>query len=74
MRFDARVLGNDHRIGHVSVEAIDLAAAKRQLEAQSLRALDVRPSLVGRATTRRFRFPVVLFTQELLALLFKRGR
>ncbi|MBN3788940.1 type II secretion system F family protein [Burkholderia sp. Ac-20353] len=69
MRFDARVLGADHRIVLVSVEANDLEAARRQLEAQSLRAIDVRPSIVGRATTRRFRFPVMLFTQELLALL-----
>jgi len=69
MRFDARVLTADQRIVRLSLEASDAADAKRQLEAQSLRAMDVRPALVGSMIRRRSRFPLILFTQELLALL-----
>lgn len=69
MRFNARVLNGDHRIIQVSVEASDALAARRELAAQSLRPIDIRPATVGQTMKGRFRFPVVLFTQELLALL-----
>ncbi|WP_175695950.1 type II secretion system F family protein [Burkholderia ambifaria] len=69
MRFDARVLSADHRLVQVTVEAGDASAARRELEAQSLRPIDIQPAIGGQTMRGRFRFPVVLFTQELLALL-----
>ena len=69
MRFEARVLTTDQRVMRLSIEASDDADARRQLEAQSLRAMDVRPAIVRAVVARRSRFPLVLFTQELLALL-----
>lgn len=69
MRFEARALTADQRVVRISIEASDDADARRQLNAQSLRAMDLRPAFVRSVIGRRSRFPLVQFTQELLALL-----
>ncbi|EJN03268.1 type II secretion system F family protein [Herbaspirillum sp. YR522] len=70
MWFKVRALSADDLITHVTLAAIDEADARRQAEAQGLRALSVvgtRQVLPGRRAVSGF--SVLLFSQELLALL-----
>lgn len=75
MQFAVRALSADHLITHLTVDASDEADARRQVEAQGLFAAEIRPSGRGTASTfargksRGGQISLVLFSQELLALL-----
>lgn len=70
MLYEVRALAADRRI-NLRVEAADAADASGQARLQGLTVLKVRPagSLAGFSFRRRSRFPVSLFSHELLALL-----
>ena len=76
MQFEVRALSPDHVVSRIVVDAQDEAGARRQIEAQGLFAADVRSvgglALnfgIGQRKGGRGRFSLVLFSQELLALL-----
>jgi general secretion pathway protein F len=72
MRFEARVINAQHELLSLSFEALDAEDAKRQLEAQALRTLSLRATThsgLSMLARRRERFPLLLFAQELLALI-----
>jgi general secretion pathway protein F len=70
MLFEVRALGADRRV-NLRLDAADPDDAIAQARVQGLTVLDVRPA--GRvgllSRTRRVRFPLSLFSRELLALL-----
>ena len=70
MQFAVRTLAPDMSIARMTVDALDEADARRQVEARGLFVSQVEPV---RATSLRKRrsgaLPLVLFSQELLALL-----
>jgi general secretion pathway protein F len=70
MIFEVRALAADRRI-NLRLEAADPAEASEQARQQGLTVLNVRPLsyLGGIAFSRRSRFPLSLFSRELLALL-----
>jgi len=75
MQFDVRALSADHLMTQFTVDAHDESDARRQVEARGLFASAVTPVrrsamntlLARRSNTKRL--PLVLFSQELLALL-----
>ena len=70
MLYRVTALGSQGQIVSLEVEAIDLDAVRRQAESRRLRVLSATPR--GRHSLNvllRRRFPLALFTQELLALL-----
>ncbi len=79
MQFHARTVSADNLLAQTTIEAPDEADARRQLAARGLYAASLRPvsaSLLGRwsdsstgSGPRAGRFSLVLFGQELLALL-----
>ncbi|MGB9128946.1 MAG: type II secretion system F family protein [Thiobacillus sp.] len=69
MLFEIRALGADQRV-NLRLEAADPVDAADQARLQGLTVLDVRPaSRLGFSFSRRSRFPLSLFSRELLALL-----
>ena len=68
MRFAIRAVGADNRVQTLELDASDAQAASRAAGERRLTVLDVKP-LSARAAQRGKRFALVLFTQELLALL-----
>ena len=70
MLFEIRALGADQRV-NLRLEAADPADAADQVRLQGLTVLDVRPAggLRSLSFSRRARFPLSLFSRELLALL-----
>ena len=70
MLFEIRALGADQRV-NLRLEAADPADAADQARLQGYTVLDVRPAgHLGLPTlSRRARFPLSLFSRELLALL-----
>lgn len=75
MQFEIRTISGDNLVARLTVEARDEADARSQVEAAGLVAATIRPAsdarlgvLFGRRA-RQPRFDVVLFSQELLALL-----
>lgn len=76
MKYAVRALAPDHSIAELQIEALDEADARRQVQARGFHAGDVRLQMSGLAglgtnlTGRRHvRWPLVLFSQELLSLL-----
>lgn len=70
MQFAARTLAPDLSITSVTVDAIDEADARRQLEARGLYVSTIEPSrTTGFVRQRAGKLSLVLFSQELLALL-----
>ncbi|MEC5217703.1 general secretion pathway protein F [Actimicrobium sp. GrIS 1.19] len=72
MQFDVRALSPDHLISQLTIDAIDEADARRQVEARGLFAAKVTAvngALFGGKRSGASRLSVVLFSQELLALL-----
>ena len=68
MRFQLKALSADGRVESLSLQAADEAGARRQAEGRGYTVLKVRTA--GALALRgRERFPVVLFSQELIALL-----
>jgi len=74
MLFEIRALGADQRV-NLRLEAADSLDAADQARLQGLTVLEVRPA--GRlgflSFSRRARFPLSLFSRELLALLNRRA-
>lgn len=68
MRFVIRAVDSDNRVQTLELEAGDAQAAARTAAERRLTVLEVRPVSV-RAQKRGKTFALVLFTQELLALL-----
>jgi len=68
MRFQLKALSPDGRVESLSLQATDEAGARRQAEGRGYTVLKVRAGGVL-ALRRRERFPVALFSQELIALL-----
>lgn len=70
MLFRVRALSSDHLISQLTVDAPDEHDARRQVEMQGLVAASVEPAGVALGGLRRGRpVSIVLFSQELLALL-----
>ena len=75
MRYDIRALTADNLVTHLTVDASDALDARRQVEAQGLFAASVTPSRAGSLnplrtrTSKAEKLSLVLFSQELLALL-----
>lgn len=73
MQFNVRAMSADHLITSLTVDATDEADARRQVEARGLFAAAIIPArgsrLQLRPRDRQGRLPLVLFSQELLALL-----
>jgi len=67
MRFELRAITQDGRLESVDCQALDAQSARRQAEGRGYTVLEVRlrKSLVARSG----RFPLPLFSQELLVLL-----
>ncbi|MFB9243548.1 type II secretion system F family protein [Massilia antarctica] len=68
MRFAIRAVGPDNRVQMLELDASDATAASRAAVERRLTVLDVRPVAV-KVQRRGKTFSLVLFTQELLALL-----
>jgi general secretion pathway protein F len=75
MQFKVRALSNDHVLTHLTIDAHDETDARRQIEERGLYPAAISPtrrSLSGEIFSqqaRTARLPLVLFSQELLALL-----
>jgi general secretion pathway protein F len=68
VRFQLKALSPDGRVESLSLQAVDEAGARRQAEGRGYTVLKVRAA--GALALRgRERFPVALFSQELIALL-----
>ncbi|MFT4174129.1 MAG: type II secretion system F family protein [Rhodocyclaceae bacterium] len=70
MQFEIRALSASNQMRTLRVDAIDAAAAERAAQAQRLQPVSVRAVAGGRRRRRgRGAFSLVMFSQELLALL-----
>ena len=70
MRFSAEILRQGGNLERLEVDAIDLDQARRRLLAEGCAVIQLKALGAGRGLLRRQRaFPLVLFCQELLALL-----
>ncbi|QNA88442.1 type II secretion system F family protein [Massilia sp. Dwa41.01b] len=69
MQFAVRTLAPDLSISSLVVDALDETDARRQIEAQGLFVSDIAPAGGAVARTRGPKLSLVLFSQELLALL-----
>lgn len=71
MQFDVRTLSADMVISHLLIDGRDEADARRQVEARGLFVSAITPARSGlvRRGGKRGALPLVLFSQELLALL-----
>ncbi|MFZ6720317.1 type II secretion system F family protein [Undibacterium sp. Ji49W] len=68
MRYAVRAVGRDNRVHLLELEAMDADGASRAAVARQMTVLEVRPVSV-QVQKRGKNFSLVLFTQELLALL-----
>ncbi len=71
MQYDVRALSPDHLMSRLVIDALDEADARRQVEARGLFAASIAPLSGGvlRAGRQAQKLSLVLFSQELLALL-----
>ena len=69
MQFAVRTLAPDMSIANIVVDAADALEARRQVEARGLFVSSIEPAGGGRARQRGGKLSLVLFSQELLALL-----
>src|SRR5471030_1476225 len=71
MQFDVRTLSADMAISHLVIDGRDEADARRQVEARGLFVSAIAPVRggIGRPAGKRRALSLVLFSQELLALL-----
>lgn len=75
MQYDVRALSGDHLMLRLMIDAYDESDARKQIEARGLFAASITPARrsffsMGSSKTRGAgRLPLVLFSQELLALL-----
>jgi general secretion pathway protein F len=70
MQFDVRTISRDHLMSQLTVDARDEVDARRQIEARGLFTVSIAPARgLGRKKSARRHLSLVLFSQELLALL-----
>src|SRR5438874_1286372 len=70
MHFELKAIAADGRVQALELEALDGAGAAQQAESRGYTVLAVRRrSGLAELLQRRAKFPVVLFSQELLVLL-----
>ncbi|KAF7598751.1 MAG: type II secretion system protein [Candidatus Dactylopiibacterium carminicum] len=70
MQFEVRALSPDNRLHSVLIEAADTLAARKAVEAKHLRIVSIKARRgVASARSGRGAFSLVMFSQELLALL-----
>ncbi|HEY8102392.1 MAG TPA: type II secretion system F family protein [Burkholderiaceae bacterium] len=75
MQYDARALSPDHVMTFLTIDAHDEADARRQVEGRGLYTASIAPArgsisgVLFSSHARTARLPLVLFSQELLALL-----
>jgi general secretion pathway protein F len=69
MQFDIRALAPDNVMHRLTVTGADADDARRQVEARGLVVAEVRAAMTAGLRPRGGKLPLVLFTQELLALL-----
>lgn len=69
MQFEVRALTVDNRLQTLLIEAADLAAARKTVEAQRLKVVSLKARGGMRSGSRRGTFSLVMFSQEMLALL-----
>jgi general secretion pathway protein F len=69
MQFDIRALAPDNVMHRLTITGTDADDARRQVEARGLVVAEVRAPRTAGLRPRGGRLPLVLFTQELLALL-----
>lgn len=69
MQFAVRTLAPDMSIANIVVDAADALDARRQVEARGLFVSSIEPAGGARARQRGGKLSLVLFSQELLALL-----
>lgn len=70
MRFSAEILRHDGTLEHLDVDAVDVEQARQRLVSEGRAILRIKPLDAGRKWLHRQRpFPLILFCQELLALL-----
>lgn len=75
MQFDIRALSSDHLLQHLSIEALNEEDARCQIEERGLFAAAITPARkpllqnFGQRRSSQRHFSLVLFSQELLALL-----
>lgn len=72
MRYDVRALSGDHLMLRLTIDAYDEADARKQVEARGLFAASISPvkhAWLAAGSRPKSRLSLVLFSQELLALL-----
>ena len=71
MRFEVRAITQDGRVESLDLHALDQASASEQAASRGYTVLTIREKsdLLSLGRRRRDRFPVLLFSQELLVLL-----
>src|SRR5215204_4244048 len=71
MRFDLRAITTEGQIESFDVQALDEASARAHAQSQGYTVVAIRRrgGLLGAWQARGARFPLVLFSQELLVLL-----
>lgn len=75
MQFEVRALSSDHKMTQLTIDAHDEADARRQIEGRGLFTAAISPAShsfyarIFSSKPRSVRLPLVLFSQELLALL-----
>jgi general secretion pathway protein F len=69
MHFALKAIGQGGRVEALDVDAVDETGAVQQVEARGYAVLAVRRSAAIGAWRRAVRFPLILFSQELLVLL-----
>ncbi len=69
MRFQVKALRPGAGVTLLTVEALDETEATARLQREGAQVLSISAARTGLLTARRTRFPLLLFTQELIALL-----
>ncbi len=69
MEFRIKALSPAHAVLTHSIDAIDEADVRRQLSLQGLRIISILPRKRSSLFTRKAKLPLVIFSQELVALL-----
>ena len=69
MEFRIKALSPAHAVLMHSIDAVDEADVRRQLSLQGLRIISILPGKRSALFTRRAKLPLVIFSQELVALL-----
>lgn len=71
MQFELRAIGPEGKLESIALQALDEAGARQQVEGRGYTIVSVRPRSAWRLAGARSkdRFPILLFSQELLVLL-----